>query len=241
MKKTIVVLANSVKRNGRCLAGKEMVWDGRAWKAGNWIRPVSTAEGGEVTVAQMVSALGREPSLLELVEIPLGSPVPLPDQPENWLLEPGSQWRRVGALDWLQASMLVDQPRQVWDEGRGWRRVTQGYVQRMSQPASLYLIKPQEIVSIEVWTEPNPFEPPPSVKRHRLVKIRYGSLVHEFDITDPAFADRYYPVFPKVEDSRRKIALRAPSETLVCVSVTPEYKGYQYKLVAAFIEPPLKQ
>jgi len=111
----------------------------------------------------------------------------------------------------------------------------------MSQPASLYLIKPQEIVSVEVWTEPNRFEPPPSVKRHRQAMIRYGGLVHEFDITDPSFADRYYPNFPTVGTSRRKIALRAPAETLVCVSVTPEYKGHQYKLVASFIEPPLKQ
>ncbi|MBM3861628.1 MAG: hypothetical protein FJ395_18550 [Verrucomicrobia bacterium] len=241
MKKTIAVLANSVKRSGRCLAGKEMVWDGRAWKAGQWIRPVSTTQGGEVSVAQMVSALGREPSLLELVEMPIDSAVPLPDQPENWLIEPSLPWRRVGTLDWLQAAALVDRPRQVWDEGQGWRRVTQGYVPRMSQPASLYLIKPEEIVNIEVWTGPNPFEPPPSVKRHRQAMIRYGGLVHEFDITDPSFADRYYPNFPAVGTGRRKIALRAPSETLVCVSVTPEYKGHQYKLVAAFIEPPLKR
>jgi hypothetical protein len=241
MKKTIVVLANSVKRAGRCLAGKEMLWDGSNWKSGNWIRPVSTAQGGEVSVAQMVKELGREPSLLEIVEIPVSSFVPLPDQPENWLLDSGSQWRRVGTLDWQQAMALVDQPHQLWDEGRGWRRVAQGYVQRMGQPASLYLIKPEEIVSIEVWTEPNPFEPPPAVKRHRLAKIRYGGLVHEFDITDPAFADRYYPIFPAVGTDRRKITLSAPSETLVCVSLTPEYKGHQYKLVAAFVEPPLKR
>ena len=38
--KRIVCLANSRKRGGRCVAGKELLADGRA---GGWIRPVSAA------------------------------------------------------------------------------------------------------------------------------------------------------------------------------------------------------
>jgi len=38
--KTIVVLANSVRSSGRCLAGKEVVWTGADWSVGGWIRPV---------------------------------------------------------------------------------------------------------------------------------------------------------------------------------------------------------
>ena len=152
MKKTIVVLANSVKSMGRCLAGKELVREERGWKVGAWIRPVSTPEGGELSIAQMIDSLGREPALLEIIEVPLASAAPLPDQPENWLIDPQQKWQRVGNLDWSQASTLVDRPRQVWDEGRGGRRVAPGYVQKMTNPASLYLIKPEEIVSVEVWS-----------------------------------------------------------------------------------------
>jgi hypothetical protein len=240
MKKTIVVLADSVKSKGRCLAGKELVWEGKAWKVGGWIRPVSTAQGSEVPIAQMVDSLGREPALLEIIEVPLASAVPLPDQPENWLIDSGQKWRRVDSMDFSQAGTLVDRPRQVWGEGRGWRRVAAGYVQKMPKPASLYLIKPEEIVSVEVWSEPNRYEPPPAVKRHRVAKLRYGGIVHDFDIDDPVFSDRYYPRFPGVNAGRKQITLRAPTETLVCVSLTLPYRGNHYKIAAAFVEPQLK-
>lgn len=240
MKKTIVVLANSVKIRGRCLAGKELAWDGKEWKVGDWVRPVSTPQGGEVAISQMADSLGREPALLEIIEVPLASPVPLTDQPENWLIDSQQKWRRVDRMDWSQAGALVDRPRHVWDEGRGWRRVAAGFVQKMVKPASLYLIKPQEIVSVEVWSEPNKFEPPPAVKRHRLAKLRYGGVVHEFDIDDPVLAERYFPRFPRIHAGRQRITLRSPAETFVCVSLTLPYRGHHYKIAAAFIEPPLK-
>jgi hypothetical protein len=242
MKKTMVVLANSVKRNGRCLAGKELVRDRGGWKAGDWIRPVSKPDGGEVSVEKMKAALGHEPKLLEIVEIPLASPVPLPDQPENWLIDANGLWRSIEVMPWEQVHLLIDRPPQVWDEGRGWRRVSKGYPRRMPHPASLYLIKPQEIVTLEVWSEPHPRKPAPALKRHRLAKTRYAGVVHEFDITDPSLADRYFPSFPAVKDGRREITLHSPIETLICVSLTPEFEdtGYHYKIAAAFIEPPAK-
>ena len=241
MKKTIVVLADSIKKECRCLAGKELVREQTGWKVGSWIRPVSTPDGSEVSAARMKEALGREPRLLEILEISFTSNASLPDQPENWLIDAGASWRSIDVIPWGHVGRLVDKPRQLWDEGRGWRRVRQGYVQRMPQPASLYLIKPEEIVSVEVWSEPHPATPPPTLKRHRLAKLRYGGVVHEFDITDPAFADQYYRAFPAPNDGRRKITLRAPMETLVCISLTPEFRGYHYKIAAAFLEPPLRQ
>ena len=44
--KRIVCLANSSKLNGRCIAGKEIIEDGRV---GDWIRPVSVREKQEVS------------------------------------------------------------------------------------------------------------------------------------------------------------------------------------------------
>jgi len=85
--KTIVVLANSVKKSGRCLAGKEVSRAGDDWKIGGWIRPVGSEAGGEVREYQMRLALGHDPELLEIVEIPVERACPLPDQPENWLIQ----------------------------------------------------------------------------------------------------------------------------------------------------------
>ena len=44
--KRIVCLANSRKYSGRCIAGKELLADGRP---GRWIRPVSARENEEVS------------------------------------------------------------------------------------------------------------------------------------------------------------------------------------------------
>ena len=74
--KNIVVLANSVKRSGRCLAGKEVVSESGNWKIGQWIRPVATEAGAEIPVYSMRQALGHDPGLLEIVEIPFEKAVP---------------------------------------------------------------------------------------------------------------------------------------------------------------------
>src|SRR5436190_9291503 len=85
--KFIVVLANSVKSSGRCLAGKEVFDNGKTWNVGEWIRPVATKEGGELNAYLMSLALGHDPKLLEVIEIPFLKAAPLSCQPENWLIE----------------------------------------------------------------------------------------------------------------------------------------------------------
>src|SRR5262245_34918019 len=132
--KTIVVLANSVKKSGRCLAGKELNWSGSEWTVGRWIRPVANETGAEVTVYSMTRALGREPRLLEIVELPLEGPVPQPDQPENWLLNGGARWKSVGTFSQADIFKLLDTPDRLW--GSYERYIESGFPQRMPQPAS---------------------------------------------------------------------------------------------------------
>ena len=85
--KTIVVLANSIKKGGRCLAGKELLSSsGDQYDVGGWIRPVTTKDGGAVSENSMSLALGHQPEPLEIIELPFEGPEPLSHQPENWLL-----------------------------------------------------------------------------------------------------------------------------------------------------------
>ena len=129
--KTMVVLANSVKKSGRCLAGKEVARLGNTWNVGNWIRPVATRDGGEVPSYSMMRALGHDPKLMEIVEVPLDSAVPLPDQPENWLLEKSFEvgsWRTVGHFGWEQRSVLLDTPPGLWNDPASGPRTGQGRV-----------------------------------------------------------------------------------------------------------------
>jgi len=234
--KTIVVLANSVKKKGRCLAGKEVIRVGEKWEIRKWIRPVGDAAGAEISLPLMNRCLGREARLLEIIEVPLESPVPLPDQPENWLVQRGQSWKSIGDFLWQDIDSLIDSPAMLWDS-RGSRRLEKGFPQKMEKPASLYFVPPEEFVSIQVWAEPNPFESG-RVKRHRQLQLRYGGVVHDLDITDPEFARQHFPNFPAANAPKLKIDLAKPDKTLVCASLTPEFRGHHYKLAAALMSPP---
>lgn len=96
--KRIVILANIMKNSGRCLAGKELIRNGKNTEVGSWIRVVGSEDGVEVQVSWMLEQLGREPNLLDVIDIPLEGIVPLPDQPENWLMVRRAMWRERGTF-----------------------------------------------------------------------------------------------------------------------------------------------
>lgn len=244
-KKTIVVLANSVKSSLRCLAGKELIKDGGKWRIGRWIRPVSTKEGGGLSVYGMEQSLGHDPHLLEIVEIPFSEPVPLSFQPENWLVEKPQKgsWKSLGMFDQDEVSSLLDKEPEFWHDPQGSaRRVKEGFPEKMKTPASLYLIKPDKILSVSVATERNTYpgaEKP--TKRKRIFSIKHQGNFHDFDIDDPKFAEKYYPRFPGVDEPTRVIKLAKPEETLMCVSLAGLWYGFHYKIAAGIFEPPLDE
>jgi hypothetical protein len=244
--KFIVVLANSVKSSGRCLAGKEVFDDGKTWKIGGWIRPVATKEGGEIFEYQMSQALGHDPKLLEIVEIPFSEAVPLPFQPENWLIErplKAGSWKSHGMIEWNEATSLLDQNPEIWhDPTDDDRRVREGFPEKMKLPASLYFIKPDKINSIRVWTHRNTHpEATKPTKGRRVFSVTHKGHVHDFEIEDPKFAEKYYPQFPGVDDPAKVIRLASPEETLLCVSLAGRFHGHHYKIAAGIFEPDAKR
>jgi len=191
----------------------------------------------------MKRALGHDPKLLEIIEVCLDRAVPLPDQPENWLVEKAFEagsWRSVGHFEWGLTSVLLDRPPVLWnDPASGSRRVREGFPRGMPEPASLYFVKPEKIGSIRVWSEPNHPSAAYGIKKRRVATIRYGGIWHECDIDDPNFAERHYPQFPSVNEPAIEVRLSKPDSTLVSLSVTGAYHGYHYKIAAAFFEPPV--
>lgn len=240
--KLIIILANSVKSSGRCLAGKEVFDNGKEWKIGSWIRPVTTKEGGEISAYQMSQALGHDPKLLEVIEIPFSKAVPLPYQPENWLIETPLKkgaWISHGMIDWDETPSLLDQKPEMWhDSTDDDRRVREGFPENMKVPASLYFIKPDRINSVRVWTQRNTFpgaERP--TKGRRVFSVTHNGHSHDFEIEDPKFGEKYYPQFPGVNDPEKVIKLVNPKETLLCVSLAGRFHGHHYKIAAGIFEP----
>ena len=80
-----ICLANSYKLRGRCVAGIRI--DGKGW-----IRPVGPSSSGELYYNHYRLDDGSEPQLLDVIEVDLDRPIPLPHQPENYLISE-SRWR----------------------------------------------------------------------------------------------------------------------------------------------------
>ena len=92
--KRIVCLANARKEGERCLAGKELLPDGRS---GAWIRPISDQrDSGALVEHERVYVDRTEPALLDIVNIRVSSAKPESYQRENWVLTHASQCARDG-------------------------------------------------------------------------------------------------------------------------------------------------
>ncbi len=80
----ILCLANSWKRGGRCIAGLT--------RDGEWIRPVSETEDGEISEENCMLDIGRPAAPLDVLRIPIKAAAPRPYQPENWAISNGT-WK----------------------------------------------------------------------------------------------------------------------------------------------------
>ena len=112
--KRIVCLANSRKQSGRCIAGRQ-------WGVGNglgkWIRPVSGRENQEVSEYERQYEDGSDPRVLDIIDVPVLKPQPDGYQTENWLLDPGFYWKKVGAYSPFDLPALTDPVGPLWVDG----------------------------------------------------------------------------------------------------------------------------
>lgn len=99
----LIVLANSHKLGGRCLAGIDVA-------TGTWVRPISSETHGELDANRcLINENGRLRSVrcLDVIEIPIGGPVSTPGQPENRRLLVGA-WSFIVSLDRQDAVDALD-------------------------------------------------------------------------------------------------------------------------------------
>lgn len=66
--------------------------------AGGWVRPVSARENEEVSEDKRQYGDGSDPGVPDIIDVPVLEAQPGDYQAENWLLDPGSYWERVGTF-----------------------------------------------------------------------------------------------------------------------------------------------
>lgn len=223
-RKTILCLANSRKYQGRCIAGKELAGD----QAGPWIRPVSDRPLEELARSERCYWLGREPRLLDLIEINLEGPSPSaqPFQSENHRIAPRSRFRKKGRKKWKHLAPFLDSPPSLWRNGSSSYYGRNDRVSLSSASAlrhSLYLIQPRKL-TLEVVDEGSKFN---ATRRRLRARFRYRSIEYRFSVTDPV-TERAF--------RRREPGAYPISDAYLCVSLgEPHTDGFCYKLVAGVI------
>jgi hypothetical protein len=218
--KTIVCLAHSTKTGGYCVAGKELQKDGY----GGWVRPVSARASAEVSAAECTCDDGKQPQLLDIIEIPLAKQAPDRHQIENHEIDAG-KWKKIGTLSWEDVNKLVDKAAPLWIDGQRTYSGVNDCVSAKEAEAlkgSLVLIRPDK-VTIRVGMEGDLYQ-----KRAVRAYFKHAGVDYALKVTDPV-ADE---AFRAKKDGEYVL-----EDVLLCVSLTEPYDKDKrcHKLAAAII------
>lgn len=172
----IIILANSAKKGGYCIAGKDI-------RTGEWIRPVSTMDGRELSRGQVTlntpsySWLAKP---LYKVIIDFDRHAPLSNQPENHLIDT-SAWRANFKFERTNLDHYLDAPEDIWMYSRKQDRVDYKLFEYglITDHQSLYLIKVESITYNVVLNGGG----------HQRLKgtFEYNGMEYTFNVTDPAY------------------------------------------------------
>ena len=208
MKETIVIFANSVKHGGHCVAGKSL-------DTKKWYRPVSDVNGGALNDQQIkyFNPMGHYPvKHLQKIEMEFSKKVPIPGQPENFLIS-NKPWQQRYRLDYREIPVFLDHPETLWGEGDSID--SESIInQSISIQQSLYLIKINQIkLSLPFYLG----------QHHRKVSFVYNDKInYTLSCTDKGFQD----LIKENETQTNKY---------LCISLGEEFNKKHYKLVAAII------
>lgn len=220
--KRIVCLANSRKLSGRCIAGREWSED---HVAGSWVRPVSERENQEVSEYERQYEDGSDPRVLDIIDIPVLEPQPQDYQTENWLLDPGFYWEKVGVVSKRDLPELADPIAPLWIVGQSTYHGRNDRIWLESADSvshSLRLIHVDGL-SLEVF---KPGEAFGNSKRRVQGQFTHRGTEYRLWVTDPVY-DRAY--LSKL-DGTYEIG-----ECYLTISLGEPHEGWCYKLIAAII------
>ena len=234
--KRVLILANSIKKGQRCVAGRELLNnEGRA-KLGKWVRPVSNLGEGELH-RQHYTLRSRKPArVLDVVDMMLAQQQQDPGQPENWRIADHVPWYKVRSLDPVHLPRFEESPPDLWLESTSHTdRISVEAQDRRFPQSSIVLIRPRNL-KIRLWQEHNAWKGCDQQKRAAV--FTYAGQKYKLTITDPVFNDTFCTRFPAVRERPREFVPPGGDSSLLCISLTPPFNGYHYKVVASVLMQP---
>lgn len=220
--KRMVCLANSRKGGAHCVAGREIVGNG----FGDWLRPVGGSNGA-VARPERCYADGSEPVLGDAIELSLRERERRRDhQQENWWLDRGKPWERLGRVPWRRLVELVEGDEPLWINDTGAETnyglnncIFASRARRLS--TSLRFIRVQ---ALRLYVERGGRNP-----EHDRLDGRFTLGAHEYRlaVTDPVCEAEY---------GTRQSGFHDLRECLLTISLGEPFGGRCYKLIAGIIE-----
>lgn len=213
----IVVLANSKKPGGYCLAGKALDNNGHI---GAWVRPVADAAEGGLPLSRTVCRDGRQVALLDVVSADLGQAVPALHQRENRRMGPVAL-RRRGRVAWDGLRLLADDASAgLWFDGES---SGCGFNDRVANERLHHLQGSLKLVAVRNLVLNRTVGYEGKVKYR--AEFHIGERRYNLALTDTV------AIFWLTQTSR--LAL---DDAYLCVSLAvPFHDGFAYKVVAAVI------
>jgi hypothetical protein len=214
--KRIVCLANSRKVSGRCIAGREI----GSGSPGPWIRPVSDREHEEVSEHERQYEDGSDPTVLDIIDIPLIAPRPHLFQQENWLLDGNFYWERRGRCDWADLQKFLEQ-------GSLWINYLSSYnglndrvdvAQAQNLTNSLRLIHVNSL-DIKVFCPGSAFGNP---KRRVQGQFQHERIQYWLWVTDPTYERRFLA---------QPNGCYSLGESCLTISLGEPHEGFCYSLL----------
>lgn len=224
--KRIVILANSRKPPGRCVAGIEL--DGS--RSSDWVRPVGDVSGAGLKPWQRRLSDGSEPLPLDVVDFALLRPVPVNCHSENWLVDANYPRNTVGTFRYEDLDQLVGDPDTLWSNEEETLLGINDLVAESELDdfdASILLLRPRGLVlsaHTNRWSE----------KQELRATFTHHGVIYKLKVTDPVYEDRYLTGDDgefEVSNAYLTISLGEPW------SKPGADQLYSSKLVAAVIEP----
>lgn len=224
-KKEIVCLANSRKLNGRCVAGLELQGD----SFGEWIRPVSGTEKGELRLERFYQD-GSDPKLLDKIEIQFAGSRATDSHPEDHLIQSGRPWLKKGSISRESLKPAIENVRGcLWYNGGSSRNGLNDVIPAEAAAnlgSSLKLIQPNEL-TMTLRIEGADFG-----RARRMVRGQFsiGGFDYLLSVTDPVVENEFRS---SAEGTERRIV-----QPILCLSVSEVFEKQNacYKLIAGVIE-----
>lgn len=212
----MVVLANSRKAGGCCIAGRAL--DANA-RPGRWLRPVGRDAADGLPPQRTRCADGNTARVLDLIEIDLAAAVPRAHQQENRLLG-DTPWARCGRVDWNGLAALADaKSAGLWVDGFSSRcgnndQVPDTLLGHITE--SLRLIRTDHL---HLCNTTNAFG-----RRQLRGTFSHAGRDYTLAVTDPVA----WAALAGIDQ------LTLP-DVYLCISLALPFNGYAYKLVASVI------